>query len=274
MNCLQGNDEILDCLKFGRPDKQYSSTIRDFSLALRFHSTAAYKFVRSKFNNNLPAVRTIQKWCESVDGSPGISMDALESIRERAESYASNNEGKEMPVCFISDEMSLRKDACWQEHTKEFTGFAEYVNISKEHTMEKDNKLPFANNALVFLVVGENFKIPVAYHLLAGLDATTRAALTHECILRINQTGVRIMTSTSDGLPANVTVAKILGADFKNNKPYFTSPTNENHQIYIIWDAPHLIKIARGRLAEKTLFHNGKPLKWKLIKSLHELQQK
>lgn len=259
--------------KNGRPDKQYSPTIRDFSLALRFHSTAAYNFIRTKFNNNLPAVRTIEKWCESVDGSPEISMDALEAIRKCAETYASEFEGREMPVCLISDEMSLRKDACWQKNTKEFTGFAEYVTIPNTNK-EDNNTLPFANNALVLLVVGDKFKIPVAYHFLAGLDAITRAALTHEAIVRVNETGVRIMTLTSDGLPANIKVAKELGADFANNKPFFTSPTNENHKIFIIWDAPHLIKIARGRLAEKKLFHNGKPLKWELIKLLHEQQQR
>lgn len=252
---------------------QYSPTIRDFSLSLRFHSTAAYKFIRSKFDDNLPAIRTIQKWCESVDGSPGISLDAFEAIRTIAVLYASEHEGKEMPVCLISDEMALRKDASWQKNVKDFMGFAEYENISKNNTDENDNKLPLAYNALVFMVVGENFKIPVAYHLLAGLDAITRAALTHEAIVRINETGVRIITLTSDGLVANVAVATKLGADFKNNKPYFTSPTNENHKIYIIWDAPHLIKIARGRFAEKTLIRNGKPLKWSLIKQLHDLQK-
>lgn len=251
---------------------QYSPLIRDFSLSLRFHSTAAYKFIRPKFNSNLPAIRTIQKWCESVNGMPGISLDALKSIQTVAKLYASKHEGKEMSVCLILDEMALRKDASWVKYEKEFMEFAEYENISKEN--KNDDKLPLAYNAIVFMIVGESFKIPVAYHLLAGLDATTRAALTHEVIVRVNQTGVRIMTLTSDGLAANVTVATKLGADFANNKPYFTSPTNENHKIYIIWDAPHLIKIARGRFAEKKLFRNGKPLNWSLIKALHDLQKK
>lgn len=266
---MQENHEILDCLRNGRPQKKYSPVIRNFSLALKFYSTAAYEFIRSKFNNNLPAVRTLQIWCESVDGSPGISGDALEAIRNCAELYKSEHNGEEMPACLISDEMSLRKDACWRKDKKEFQGFAEYVNS----TNRKDEKLPFAYNALVFMIVGKGFKIPVAYYLLAGLDTAVRAALTHEVIVRVNQTGVRIMSLTSDGLPANVSVAVELGADFKNNRPYFTSPTNAKHNIYIIWDAPHLIKIARGRLAETKLYHNGKPLKWDLISLLHNLQK-
>lgn len=273
LNLFQENDEILECLKSGRPEMQYSPVIREFSLGLKFHSTAAYEFVRSKFNNNLPTVRSIQKWCESVDGSPGISTDALESIQKKAVLYANENGDKEMPVCLISDEMSVKKNVSWNRNVREFSGFAEYVNKSTSDAAELDNKLPLANNALVFMIVGRDFKIPVAYYLLAGLDATTRAALTIEVIKGVNETGARIMTLTSDGLAANVTVANLLGADFKNNQPYFTSPTNENHKIYVIWDAPHLIKIARGRFATKSLFHNEKPLKWELIVLLHNLQK-
>lgn len=260
----------MECLKIGRPAQQYSPVLRDFSLALKYHSTAAYEFLRSKFNNNLPAVRTIRKWCESVDGSPGISLDAVEAIRKQAQLYANSNEGKEMPVSLISDEMSIKKFIAWQSNKTEFSGFAEYVNINKT---AEDDKIPIANNVLVFMVSGRDFKIPVAYYPIAGLDAITRAALTREVVLRVNETGSRTMVLTSDGLKANITVAKLLGANFENNQPYFISPTNENHKIYFIWDAPHLIKIARGRFAMKRLFCNGKPLNWKLIESLHNLQK-
>lgn len=176
-----------------------------------------------------------------------------------------------MPVCVISDEMAIRKDVSFQNTTKEFNGFAEYVTPQADDASEKN--LPVAYNVLVFMVAEEDFKIPVAYYFLAGLDAITRAALTKEVVRSVNETGVRTMTLTGDGLLANITVASCLGADFKNGKPYFISPTNPNHKIYIIWDPPHLLKIARGRMKKKKLFHNGNPIKWSLIESLYDLQK-
>lgn len=67
--------------------QQYSPNIRLFSLRQQFYSNAAYESLRTYFNNHLPSKRTLQKWYSSVDGAPGININALNIIREKADFY-------------------------------------------------------------------------------------------------------------------------------------------------------------------------------------------
>lgn len=247
----------------GRRNKQYSENIRQFAIALYYYSPAAYRYLRSVFHNNLPDCQTIRAWLKSIDGSPGITNEALQSLERKAKEY--HEKGEELLIALISDEMSIRKNVAWHEKKQKFSGFATCCN-------ENNELVPVAKDALVFMAVGEDFKLPVAYFLLAGLNAMGRAALTQLVVKSVNDTGCRVVSLTQDGLAANKAMARELGADFKDNKPYFLSPTNPNHRIYFIWDAPHMMKLGRACLKYHQLYHNGKKISWKFIEELHEMQ--
>lgn len=64
-----------------------------------------------------------------------------------------------------------------------------------------------------------------------------------------------------------------LGADLKNGKPYFNSPTNPSDKIYVIFDAPHMVKLVRACLKYHKLYHDGKAMDWTFIERLYEMQQ-
>lgn len=68
-------------------------------------------------------------------------------------------------------------------------------------------------------------------------------------------------------------MAKELGAKFEDSMPYFPSPTNQDDKIYLIWDPPHMLKLARGCLAHHQLYFNGKSMHWNFIANLHKMQQ-
>lgn len=108
--------EVLDCLENGSPDKQYSDTIRQFSLAMSFYSPNAYRYLRSVFEKKLPGLSTIRQWSASVDGSPGITLEALETLKIKAEEYKTNK--KQLYIALISDEMSIRKKVEWNNQKK------------------------------------------------------------------------------------------------------------------------------------------------------------
>ena len=65
--------------------KQYSPELREFALTLHFYSTAAYNYVRRKFNTCLPHPKTISKWYCTVNGKPGLCSEALDNIKVRVE---------------------------------------------------------------------------------------------------------------------------------------------------------------------------------------------
>lgn len=132
--------------------------------------------------------------------------------------------------------MSMRKQISWKSENESFSGFVTKFNSKAK---ENNNELAVAKDILVFMVVGPDFRIAVAYFLLNGLQSIDRAALTREVLRSVHRTGAKIISLTSDGLRANVVVARLLGADFKNNKPFFPNRCNPEDKIYIIFDPTH-----------------------------------
>lgn len=147
--------EVLDCLKNGRPDNQYSETIRQFSLVMSFYSPNAYRYLRSVFMKKLPGLSTIRQWSASVDGSPGITSEALETLKTKAKEFKTN--GKQLYIALIFDEMSIRKKVEWNDQRQKFSGFA-----SCRDGNNNESDVPIAKDALVFMAVGDDFKLPVA----------------------------------------------------------------------------------------------------------------
>lgn len=270
---------MLDTLinRSSKDRTKISPVVRNFCLRLQFHSNRAYQELRAFFDNALPTSNTLRRWLRCVDAKPGITEMALDAISEKAKAY--KNEGKKLHVCLMSDEMSTMKHLSWFRAKKLFSGFCSNTNSTTNRNAEsmgQDDikKMPISKDALVFMAVGPDFKIPVAYFLLTGLNAVDRAALTLEVVKSIDERGAKVTSFTSDGLNANLATAKELGADFKNNRPFFLRPSNKKERIHIIFDVPHMLKLVRKHFAEGKLSYNGEKLNWELIKILVSKQSK
>lgn len=216
----------------------------------------------------------MRRWYRSINGEPGITTESLNILKQKADAHT-EDEKKEMLVALMCDEVSIKKCVEWNETESKFSGFVTYENTNKKQQNRRNNKkdqLPIAKDALVFMVVGEDFKIPVAYFLLNGLEALERAALTQEVIRNVNETGARVISLTGDGLVANIAVAKHLGVKFDGGKTFFKSPTNTNDKIYFILDPPHVLKLFRGCLATHQLYFDNKSICWNFIVELQKMQ--
>ncbi|XP_055326209.1 uncharacterized protein LOC129580037, partial [Sitodiplosis mosellana] len=254
--------EVLSCLIHPMMVRNsYLPSVRKFCLRMVFHSTAAYNALRNFFNNNLPAHRTIQRWLHCIDATPGITQMALDAITKKVEEYTDRN--KQLYLCIIHDEMSMKQHVAWSENENLFKGFATTTNASNE-----GKRLPVAKDVLVYMAVGPDFRIAVAYFLLNGLEGIDRAVLSKEVIRSVENTGAVVISLTGDGLSANITSYEFLGSDFKSKKPYFPSPTHPEREIYIIYDPPHMLKIIRKDFSTRKLYHKDELLNWNLLSLL------
>lgn len=263
---------MIECLVNGNEKySTYKESVRKFSLQQRYYSMAAYESLRSFFNKNLPSKRTLQMWYGTVDGSPGISKSALDILREKSQSYLAEN-GHPLHVHLMWDEMSIRKKLGYSNETKSFEGFCT-VTDSTANSESGDSLQPkLAKDALVWMVVGPDFKVPVAYELVYGLGTNDRAALTLHVIKCVEQTGVVVVSLTGDGLPANITAYEALGVNFDENKPYFKSPTHPEQRIHIIFDPPHMLKLVRKHFASNKIYHQNQLIDWELLQKIVEKQ--
>lgn len=241
-----------------------------FALTVNFHSPRAYKYIREKFNNNLPNKRTIQKWYANCNVSgAGICKQSLDILAHKADELKST--GTE-PICaLIFDEMAIKKHLQWSCVQKKFVG-----TISHGFRPESTD-VPLAKEALVFMVNGINFNItiPLAYYFIKRLKSDEKIVLLKSIISAIRSCGVRVLSLTFDNLADNILMCRLIGSNVKdedNYEPYFYLPGDER-KIYLIIDPCHILKLARNILGNnKIMYYGDGKIGWNFFESLEELR--
>lgn len=268
--------EILECLHWGHGSKKYSENVRLFCITHFFYSPKAYEYLRTTFNSNLPAARTIRSWFSSIDSSPGFTDAAFDALRQRAEE--ANSKQKDLLVGLIMDEVSIRQHSQYDLNKKKFIGHNDAGNLNSKTDDGKDLCTPIAKDALVLMVSGINneFKIPIAYFLTTGLTATEKAFIMDQALYKLKAIGVKVVSFTFDGAKSNIAAAQFLGADFKMEKPYFENPHDKGNNVYFVLDPPHMLKLARNCLGNKKILfdRDGNRIRWQLLHELIMLQLK
>lgn len=265
MHCFRGQRNQTE------DNRQYSSSVRKFSLTMHFHSPRAYQYLRDKFGNTLPHVSTLRKWYANSDtkGEPGILPEAMLTLKSLAEKMKS--EGKRLLISVCCDETAMKRNVQWSHEQKKFSGFVTETKANGEH--------PIAGNVLVFMatILHAKDSIPIAYYCVAGLNGAERSVLLTKVLVKLHETGVLVANITFDGLRANFTMCEILGASFDVNNliPYIKHPV-DGSKVYILLDACHLIKLFRnligdyGRIQDPNLGQ----IEWKYFERLLSYREK
>ncbi|KAL0150623.1 hypothetical protein M9458_054040 [Cirrhinus mrigala] len=206
----------------------------------------AYKYVRETLDLGLPHPSTIRRWYRSNGGDPGFSKEVLASLQIKA---AAAQAGKKM---------------------------LGYVDIGTK--IESEN-IPIATEVLVLMVVciHDHWKAPVVYFLTHGMTGSERATLVRQCILKLSDVGVKVVSLTCDGPSTHFSMLKDLGADLQPTtlNTSFPNPSNSHRSIHVILDVCHMLKLVRNTLGSCGIIVDpcGNRIKWEYIKFLHNLQK-
>ena len=190
--------------------KKYTAALSQFALTLNFYSAKAYKYVRNIFDLCLPHPTVIQNWYRSIHGEPGFTKESFHILRQHV---ATQN--KPVICNMTMDEMAIKKHVEWDEKQ-----FRVYVDIG---TGVQDDTLLPATEALVFMVVAVNgnWKVPIAYFFIDGLNGSDRANLITQCLCRLYDIGVTVTSITCDGASNNLAMFRELGASTDPNALQF-----------------------------------------------------
>ena len=215
----------------------YPKELRSFAMTLKFYSAKAYKYVRNSFDLGLPHPSVISSWYNAMDGEPGFTKEALTALKAKV--LAAKRDGQKVVCALMLDEMSIRKHVQWDG--KKYRGF---VDLG---TDIDDDSLPEATEALVFMAVSlnSNWKVPCGYFLVNGLTGEEKANLTKDCLTKLHEVGVKVVSFTCDGPTTHQAMLKLLGARLSadNLQAYFPHPCDNNEKIYVFLDACHMIKL-------------------------------
>lgn len=122
-----------------------------------------------------------------------------------------------------------------------------------------------------------NWKIPIAYFLINGIDSRTNAGIIKESLTRLYSVGVNVVSVTLDGPVEHFATMRELGATFDilEPKPFFCHPCNKE-KVFVIFDPCHMLKLMRNCLGEyKHLTDgDGQPIEWRYVTFLAHLQDR
>ena len=230
----------------------------------------AYRYVRKTFDLGLPDPSTVSKWYNVIDGEPGFTEEALRALKAKV--LAGQRDGQKVVSSLMLDEMSIRKHV--QYDGKKVRG---YVDLGTD--VEVDDTLPEATEALVIMAVSvnSNWKIPCGYFLVNGLTGEEKANLVRDCLKKLHEVDVNVVSFTCDGPATHLAMLKLLGARLSadNMQAYFPHPCDANVKVYIFLDACHMIKLVRNTWSDWKVLQDedGDTIEWKYIVKLHELQE-
>lgn len=162
-----GEKGLAEALKdSGSRDAVYSPQIRAFAMTLSFYSRRGYEYVREQFGNNLPSLRTIRRWHQSVNGMPGLTESVIPILKKKI--AAAKEKNKELLFSLQFDEMSIKHKIEFDKNSDRMFGFEDLGQkdlVNQESEVDRP-----AREALVFLIsaINDRFKAPVAYYIIHG----------------------------------------------------------------------------------------------------------
>ncbi|CAB4024443.1 Hypothetical predicted protein, partial [Paramuricea clavata] len=125
--------------------------------------------------------------------------------------------------------------------------------------------------------VNSGWKVPFGYFLVNGFTGEQKANLTKECITKLHEAGVKVVSFTCDGPTSHQAMLKLLGAQLSpsNLQAYFQHPCDPKAKIYIFLDACHMIKLVRNTMSDWKVLKDkdGNVIKWQFVEELHKLQE-
>jgi len=169
--------------------------------------------------------------------------------------------------------MEIKKHVDYDKNTGKVYGFTNIGNGALD-----DDQQPQASKVLLVLAVGINgsWRLPVAYYLTDGTNAELQASLLNTVISKLWENGCCVVSVTMDGLAANQKTFQLLGCslDPDNLVSLFPHPVYKDFSVAAIFDACHMMKLARNALCEYQIFKipNVGRAKWQHIECLQNMQ--
>jgi len=145
------------------------------------------------------------------------------------------------------DEVSIRRQVIFNEG--QLKGYIDYGNFDVVKPSEKD-----AKNAIFVMATQVNGqqKTPLAYILTNGIDSDLMSSIVKESLKKMFQANAHVLSTTFDGLRANLSAIEKLGGniclDDPQYRPYINHPSDPNLKVYITPDACHMVKLIRNCL--------------------------
>lgn len=238
--------EIITSSKAVKPNnRRYSEDWILLCILLKIRSSSTYLFLKEQEILPLPCTRTIRMYLSLINTQCGFYEKFFLLFKKKVAMLKK----EEKHGVLVFDEIFLRESLQVNSQTLTYSGLENFGGEIESSGLK-------ANHGLVFLFqsLGANFTQPIAVFASNGpVKGLVLAQLVIKAICLLEKSGVIVNGVVSDGATTNRKLWSELGVTGEkgNIKNTFKHPLNNKRNIYMISDAPHLIKNIRNRLFNK-----------------------
>jgi Transposase protein len=206
---------------------------------------------------SLPTASTLRKFVSDAIGpiGEGFTKVMLNILRHRVAAL----QNRDHQCSLVLDEMSLKCNVTYNKHLDKLVGFA--------------NGGQLANEVLVFMVRGLAMKWKQAFAYFFTHNTVNTSNLARQitdCLQRLDGIGLCVRCIVCDQGPTNVSAMRQLG--FAEKSPYIFVKDCQK-KIYVIFDAPHLIKNVRNNLQRHDIQIAEHVISWKHIDAFYQVDK-
>lgn len=243
--------EILRIAKYTtKNSKRYSSEWLLTCLLMHIRSPSMYAFIAANGILPLPSSRTIKRHLSGVNISCGFDDKFFEALKLKMQS---KTELQKYAV-LIFDEVSVRKSLKLDPKTLRYQGVVDFGDDtvgSTEFDQLADHGLVFG-----FAPLADDYFQPIGCFAAKGATpGVVLAKLIVQAIILLETAGIKVVAMVCDGAKPNRRMWKEFGISGKlgSTTCSFENPYDENRQIFVLSDVPHLFKCMRNRLLKHDL---------------------
>lgn len=237
---------------FHKRKSQWKNEERDLFLKFYYKSPVMYKYLID-LGFTLPSVSTIQRWHFNIKFSPGIVQSVLDLLRVKSTSLSKMDK----KCILLLDEMAIKPELELNTSNDVIYGFVDHGHLGRKNVI--------ATHALVVMLRGLNSNWKQAIGIYIGnVNGVDLSNIIKYCICQVTSLEFDVLAVNTDQGSNNRNAYRILGATVK--QPYFFL---NGKQIFLLYDAPHLIKSVRNRLLVADILTPGR-VSWKVLEKLFE----
>lgn len=202
------------------------------ALVIKSISRRCFDYLRSTKLIEMPVRQTLERWLQNYNCDPGLQKDSIRILEEMCKTL--EDENRFSVLCF--DEIQVKKKY--------------EIDLRAQKVYGPVKKCQVAT--LRGLV--QPWKQPVFYKFDTNMDKKLLMSL----ITEMEEKGFQVRATVFD--MGNKTLLKELGLNNKNNNVFsFKNPVHPSRSVYVFPDVPHLLKLIRNHLLDKTfLLPDGK----------------
>uniref|UniRef100_A0A453YZ31 THAP-type domain-containing protein n=1 Tax=Anopheles gambiae TaxID=7165 RepID=A0A453YZ31_ANOGA len=207
------------------------------ALTLKYFGLRCYKYLAKDRKFPLPADATLKRYTKNLVVKEGILDDVLKLISNLTSTFTEKDR-----LCALSfDEMKVNRIIELDKASDEIIGPHNYLQVVMARGLCNKWKQP----------------------VYIGFDKKMTKEILLKIIEKLSEININVVAIISDNCSTNVSCWKELGAkDYE--RPYFQHPTTLNN-VYVIPDAPHLLKLLRNWFLDSGFTYNGKHIKADLL---------